>query len=322
VTDILKQQVSGKGIVATKQQTMTNNRELTASIKRLKEKRNAIILAHVYQRGEVQDIADYVGDSLDLSRRAVNTKANVIVFCGVQFMAETAAILNPYKTILLPDKNAGCGLADMATGEQILKFKNQNHGLAIVSYVNSSAEVKAMSDMCCTSANAGDVVNSLSYNSVLFVPDRNLGSYVAEQTNKDVYLWDGYCYVHEQITVSKLRFLKEKYSTAEIIVHPECTASVRHMADFTGSTSQMSKYVKQSRRKEFIVGTEDNFVYRLKSDNPDKKFYQVNSLCEGMNTITLEKVKYSLEKMEYKVHVPDQTREKAEIALNKMLMIS
>jgi len=300
---------------------MATGQELATSINKLKVERNAIILAHVYQRGEVQDIADYVGDSLDLSRKAVNTKADVIVFCGVQFMAETAAILNPSKIVLLPDKNAGCGLADMATDEQIIRLKNQNPDLTVVSYVNSSARVKAVSDICCTSANAVKVVNSLSSDTVLFVPDRNLGSYVAEHTNKDIRLWDGYCYVHEQITIGKIRFLKEKYPNAEIIVHPECTVSVRHMADYTGSTSQMSKYVKQSPQKEFIVGTEDNFVYRLKSDNPDKLFYPVDALCEGMNTITLEKVKLSLERMEYKVHVPEKIREKAEIALYKMLTV-
>jgi len=301
---------------------MATGKELTVSIQELKKARNAIILAHVYQRDEVQDIADYVGDSLDLSRKAVGTQADIIVFCGVQFMAETAAILNPYKTILLPDKHAGCGLADMATDRQIIKLKKQNPGLAVVSYVNSSAGVKAVSDICCTSANAVNVVNSLSFNPVLFVPDRNLGSYVAEHTNKDIRLWDGYCYVHEQITSDMLKSLKEKHPFAEIIVHPECPASVRHIADFTGSTSQMSQYVKQSVQKEFIVGTEDNFVYRLKSDNPNKLFYPVNTLCEGMNTITLEKVKLAMERMEYKVHVPEKTREKAEIALDKMLTIS
>jgi quinolinate synthase len=305
-----------------KKAEMATGKKLVESIKKLKKERNAIILSHVYQRGEVQDIADYVGDSLDLSRRAVRTKADVIVFCGVQFMAETAAILNPHKTVLLPDKNAGCGLADMATGVQILKVKKQNPGMAVVSYVNSSAEVKAVSDICCTSANALTVVNHLSCSNILFIPDRNLGSYVAEHTNKDIHLWDGFCYVHEKIKSDKLQFLKEKYPYAEIIVHPECTAAVRHMANFTGSTSQMSHYVKQSSRKEFIVGTEDNFVYRLKSDNPGKKFYRVNSLCEGMNTITMEKVKLTLERMEYKVRIPEAIREKAEISLDKMLMVS
>lgn len=296
-------------------------RELTESIERLKSERNAIILAHVYQRGEVQDIADYVGDSLDLSRKAVSTEAEVIVFCGVQFMAETAAILNPDKTILLPDINAGCGLADMATEEQIGKLKNENPEISVVSYVNSSATVKAVSDICCTSANAAKVVNAVSSNHILFVPDKNLGSYVAEHTKKDIQLWNGYCYVHEKITTGRLRILKEKFPDAEIIVHPECTASVRHLADFTGSTSQMSKYAKRSERKEFIVGTEDNFLYRLRSDNPDKLFHPVGTVCKGMNTISLEKVESALEKMEHIVHIQEETREKSIIALDKMLSI-
>lgn len=300
---------------------MTTREELIAEINKLKKERNAIILAHVYQRPEIQDIADYVGDSLDLCRRAVNTNAEIIVFCGVQFMAESAAILNPYRTVLLPDKNAGCGLADMATDEQILKLINRNHEMAVVSYVNSSARVKAVSNICCTSANAIYVVNHISNNTVLFVPDRNLGAYVAEHTDKNIRLWDGFCYVHENIRPLTIKSLKDKYPKAEIIVHPECTTAVRHMADFIGSTSQMSKYVKQSCKNEFIVGTEDNFVFRLGSDNPNKKFYRVNTLCQGMNTITLEKIKLALEGMEYKVHVPEKIREKAEISLDKMLTI-
>ena len=300
---------------------MRASQKLIEEIKQLKEEKNAIILAHVYQRGGVQDIADYTGDSLDLSKKAVDTPADIIVFCGVQFMAETAAILNPEKKVLLPDKNAGCGLADMATVEQLKILKKQYPRATVVSYVNSSAAVKAESDICCTSANAINVVNSLPANQILFVPDRNLGSYVAEHTNKDVILWDGYCYVHENITTDKLKFLKEKYVYAEIIVHPECPAPVRHMADFIGSTSQMSRYVAKSQQKEFIVGTEDNFTYRLKKDNPEKNFYPVNTLCKGMNEITLEKVKLTLERMEYKVYISKDIRTKAKIALDKMLTI-
>lgn len=300
---------------------MRTNKELVESIKRLKKEKNAIILAHVYQRGEVQDIADYVGDSLDLSRKAVQTNADVIVFCGVQFMAETAAILNPRKTVLLPDKYAGCGLADMATAQQIAEIKRENPELKVVSYVNSSAEVKAVSDICCTSANAVDVVNSLKSEMILFVPDRNLGSYVAENSGKMIRLWDGYCYVHEQITINDLMSIHDEHPHAEIIVHPECTAPVRKLANFTGSTSQMSRYVKESMQKEFIVGTEDNFAYRLKSDNPDKMFYPVHTLCEGMNTISLEKVKRSLETMEYKIRVSEKIQSKAKIALDKMLEV-
>ncbi|MDD4144997.1 MAG: quinolinate synthase NadA [Prolixibacteraceae bacterium] len=300
---------------------MGTNKELAESVNRLKKQRNAVILAHVYQQGEVQDIADYVGDSLDLSRKAVQTNADVIVFCGVQFMAETAAILNPHKTVLLPDKNAGCGLADMATAQQVSAIKKQDPELKVVSYVNSSAELKAVSDICCTSANAVKVVNSLNSTKVLFVPDRNLGSHVAENSDKIIQLWDGYCYVHEQITLNDLITLHDEHPDAAIIVHPECTAPVRHLADFTGSTSQMSRYVKESKQKEFIVGTEINFVYRLKADNSGKLFYPVNTLCEGMNLISLEKIKWSLENMEYKVMVPDKIRAGAKIALDKMLEV-
>ncbi|MFC2088924.1 quinolinate synthase NadA [Calditrichota bacterium] len=290
-------------------------------IKKLKKEKNAVILAHVYQLGEVQDIADYVGDSLDLSKKAVNIKADIIVFCGVQFMAETAAILNPDKKVLLPDKKAGCGLADMATVEQLKILKKQYPCATVVSYVNSSAAVKAESDICCTSANAVNIVNALPDNQILFAPDKNLGSYMAEYTNKDFILWEGYCYVHENITTDQLYLLKEKHSAAEIIVHPECNAPVRHLADFIGSTSQMSRYVAQSQQKEFIVGTEDNFAYRLKKDNPEKKFYPVNTHCEGMNEITIGKVKLALEKMKYKIHIPKEIRTKAKTALNRMLTI-
>jgi len=290
-------------------------------IEKLKKDKNAVILAHVYQRGEVQDIADYVGDSLDLSKKAVSTIADVIVCCGVQFMAETVAILNPNKKVLLPDKNAGCGLADMATVVKLKKLKEQHPAAAVVSYVNSSAAIKAESNVCCTSANAINVVNSLPDNQILFVPDRNLGSYVAEHTNKDITLWDGYCYVHENIKTDQLKSLREKYVDAEIIVHPECPTAVRHMADFIGSTSQMSRYVSQSHRKEYIVGTEDNFLYRLKIDNQDKLFYRVNTLCKGMNEINLEKVKSALEKMEHIIQIPKEIRTKAKAALDKMLTI-
>jgi len=300
---------------------MAADKKWVESVNRLKKERNAVILAHVYQRGEVQDIADYVGDSLELSRKAVQTDADVIVFCGVQFMAETAAILNPHKTVLLPDKNAGCGLADMATAQQVAGIKKQNPELKVVSYVNSSAEVKAVSDICCTSANAVEVVNSLRSDSVLFVPDRNLGSHVAENSDKLIQLWDGYCYVHEQITVNDLMALHDEHPDAAIVVHPECTAPVRHLADFTGSTSQMLRYVKESQQKEFIVGTETNFGYRLKADNPGKIFYPVHTFCEGMNTISVEKIKWSLEKMENKVGVPEKIRIKAKIALDKMLEV-
>jgi len=283
--------------------------------------KNAIILAHVYQPGEVQDIADYTGDSLDLSKKAVSTNADVIVFCGVRFMAETASILNPDKKIILPDESAGCGLADMATVEQLKSKKKEYPDAAVVSYVNSSAAIKAESDICCTSANAIDVVNSQPQDQILFLPDRNLGSYVAEHTDKDVVLWDGFCYVHENITVEQLKKIKEMHPSAEIIVHPECTTPVRHFADFIGSTSQMSRYVAQADQQEFIVGTEDNFVYRLQMDNPDKTFYPVGTSCGGMNQINVVKIKLALEQMKYKVYLPKEIQSRAKHALDKMLRI-
>jgi len=300
---------------------LRTNQKHIEEINRLKDEKNAVILAHVYQRGEVQDIADYTGDSLDLSRKAVDTSADVIVFCGVQFMAETAAILNPHKKILLPDRNSGCGLADMASVEQLKKMKKQYPDSVVVSYVNSTAAIKAESDICCTSANAVSVVKSVPENLILFIPDRNLGSYVAEQTDKNIILWDGYCYVHENIELGQLKILKEKHPHAEIIVHPECCDKVRHMADFVGGTAQMSSYAAQSNNREFIVGTETNFTYRLKKDNPHKHFYAVHSLCDGMNLITLEKIRFSLERLEYSIVIQEKVRKKAKVALDKMLMI-
>ena len=295
--------------------------EIIKEIKRLKKEKNAVILAHVYQIGNVQDIADYTGDSLDLSRKATSTNADVIVFCGVGFMAETAYLVNPTKIVLIPDKNADCGLADMATVEQLKSKKKEYPDAAVVSYVNSSAAIKAESDICCTSANAIDVINSLNHNQILFPPDRNLGGYVAEYTGKEIILWDGFCYVHENITVEQLKKIKEMHSSAEIIVHPECTTPVRHFADFIGSTSQMSRHADQSDQKEFIVGTEDNFIYRLREDNPDKKFYPVGTLCTGMNQINVEKVELALEQMKYKVYLPKEIQSRAKQALDKMLRI-
>jgi quinolinate synthase len=300
---------------------MKERARIAERIHQLKRERNAVILAHVYQRPEVQDIADHVGDSLELARKAMHTSADVIVFCGVRFMAETAAILNPEKTVLLPDPNAECALASMAAEYQLREMKAKHPHAIVVSYVNSSTAVKAESDICCTSANAVAVVNSLPENLILFVPDRNLGSYVAERTQRHIIRWDGYCYVHEQITTDELISLKKGHPNAEIIVHPECTAAVRQIADFIGSTSQMSRYVASSPQTEFIVGTESNFSYRLKRDNPDKDFYTVSSVCSGMNEITLEKTKSALERLQYRVQVPEGLRQKAEAALKPMLMI-
>jgi len=294
-------------------------------IEKLKMERNAIILAHVYQRGEVQDIADFTGDSLDLSKKAVGTDAEIIVFCGVKFMAETAAILNPDKTVLLPVKNAGCDLADMATVEELRQKKKEHPKAVVVSYVNSSAAIKAESDICCTSANAVNVVKSLK-GVVLFVPDKNLGSYVAKKTGrkigKDIILWDGYCYVHEEdIDVKKIEALRNTYPHAKVMVHPECNPKVTMIADYIGSTSGMLKHARHSETKEFIVGTDDGLIHRLQKENPDKRFYSLNALCEDMKKIYLKDVVKSLEKIQYKIEVPKKISDKAKNALDRMLEI-
>ncbi len=300
---------------------MKEKYEIIKKIKKLKKDHKAIILAHVYQIGDVQDIADYTGDSLGLSRKAAKTDADVIVFCGVKFMAETAHLLSPTKTVLLPDKNADCGLADMATVKELVTWKKKYPNAAVVSYVNSLAAIKAESNICCTSANAIDVVNSCPQDTILFLPDKNLGSYVAEHTDKNVVLWKGFCYVHEKIQPKQLKKLKKAHPTAEIIVHPECTPRVRHMSNFIGSTSQMLRYVTQADQQEFIVGTEDNFVYRLQKDNPEKIFYPVGSSCIGMNRINLEKIKLALEQSKYEIYFPKDIQSRAKKALDKMLRI-
>ncbi|RLF40641.1 MAG: quinolinate synthase [Thermoplasmata archaeon] len=295
--------------------------ELIEEIRELKEKHNAVILSHVYQEGDIQDIADFVGDSLGLSRKAVETNADIIVFCGVLFMAETAYILNPDKKVLIPDPNAGCFLADTATLSKLKAKKREYPNAAVVSYVNSSAQIKAYSDVCCTSANAIQVVESIPSKEILFIPDRNLADYVAEHTDKKIIPWDGYCLVHENISIETIQRLKDLHPNAEIVVHPECKADVRHIANYIGSTSAMARYISESPAKEFIVGTEDNFVYRVRRDNPDKIFYPVGTKCIGMRRITLEKLRDSLLEMKYEITIPENIRRKAKKALDKMLEV-
>jgi len=304
---------------------MMNEKTRNIFIKRiedLKEKRNAIILAHVYQRKEVQEIADYIGDSLDLSERVMDIDASVIVFCGVRFMAETAAILNPEKIVLLPDNGAGCELADMASLEDLKAIKTIYPNIPIVNYVNSTAVVKAESDICCTSANAVNVVNSLNEDKILFLPDKNLGAWVNEKTDKQIITWDGYCYVHEEnITTEKIEKLKKLHSHSKIIVHPECSGSVRNLADFIGGTGDMRRYVKQEKADEFIVGTEDGIINTLKKENPHKIFYSVETICNGMKKIDLEKIFLSLKTMKHRVNVPENIRSESRMALVKMLSV-
>jgi len=298
--------------------------EIIDKISALKKRRNAVILAHNYQPGEVQDIADFVGDSLDLSQKAAETSAGVIVFCGVRFMAETASILCPDKVVLLPDMNAGCLLADMITAEQLRAKKKEHPQAVVVCYVNSPAEVKAESDICCTSANAIRVVESLDAREVLFVPDQNLGDYVSTKTGKKMILWPGFCPTHAvMIRPERIRELRQEYPQAKVVVHPECTPEVIALADEVLSTGGMCRYAQRDEVREMIVGTEVGIIHRLKKENPGKRFIPVSeqAICPDMKLITLEKVLRSLEEMGPEVKVPEEIRLRAKAAVDKMLKI-
>jgi quinolinate synthase len=321
---------------------------ITEEILNLKAKRNAIILAHNYQRGEVQDIADYTGDSLELSRLAANTDCNVIVFCGVNFMAESASILSPDKIVLLPAKNASCPMADMisVSGPRALKnyfpgyevaepytfpadftlmdIKKRYPHAPVVTYVNSSAEVKAASDICCTSANAVKVVDSLKENEVICVPDKHLAAWIAHNTNKRIISWDGFCHVHDRVTPSDIDNARQRYPQAVILAHPECRLDVLLKADHVTSTSGMLRYAASSDAKEFVIGTEVELIYRLKKDNPEKRFYPLRGdmICPNMKKTTLKTVLAALQNLEHIIKTPEPIRERANQALNRMLSVT
>jgi quinolinate synthase len=302
---------------------MDRQPELTEKIMELKKKRNAVILAHNYQLGEIQDIADFVGDSLDLSQNAAKTDADVIVFCGVHFMAETASILCPDKTVLLPDEHAGCPMANMITAPQ-LRAKKKEHPLAtVVCYINSSAAVKAESYICCTSANAVSVVESLDTNEIIFVPDQYLGHYVSTKTGKKMILWPGFCPTHARIMPEHIVKLRHEYPEAKVVVHPECRPDVIALADEVLSTSGMIKFAKREDVQEMIVGTEMGIIHRLKKENPGKRFIPVSeqAICPNMKLITLEKVLWSLEEIVPKVKVSEKIRLKAKAAVDRMLAV-
>ena len=296
--------------------------DIAGKIAELKKKRNAVILVHNYQSPEVQNIADFMGDSLDLSRKAAETDAKVIVFCGVHFMAETASILCPEKTVLLPDLNAGCPMADMITVKELKELKSRYPGHAVVCYINTSAEIKAESDVCCTSSNAVNVVNAVKDRDIIFVPDQNLGDYVSKQTGKKMILYGGYCVIHCRILASDILKARRDHPDAEILVHPECTPDVVKLADKVLSTNGMVRYARESSKKELVIGTEQGIIYRLKKENPAKKFYPVTekALCENMKKITLEKVLWSLQDMKNIVRVDEQTAVKAKKAIDRMLL--
>lgn len=299
--------------------------QLKEEILQLKKERNAVIMAHYYQAPEVQDIADVVGDSLELARRAADTKADVIVLCGVHFMAESAVILSPDKIVLLPDIAAGCPMADTVTGELLRERKKQNPNAVVVSYVNTSAEVKAESDICCTSANAVKIVESIPQEKeILFVPDRNLGSYVMEKTGRPMMFWDGCCCVHDRVTTWDIRRAKQAFPNAPILVHPECRQGVISMADYVGSTAGIIKFAKESVATEFIIVTELGILHQLEEQCIAKKFHLASPglLCRSMKKTTLEKVKNTLQTMEPQVTVAPDIRQKALQSLERMLAVN
>jgi len=297
--------------------------ELRDKILDLKKKRNAVILVHNYQLGEVQDIGDFIGDSLGLSQNAAKTNSDVIVFCGVHFMAETASILCPRKTVLLPDIHAGCPMANMLTAEALIEKKKEYPGVPVVCYINSSAAVKAESDICCTSANAIKVVESVEAAEVLFVPDQYLGHYVVSKTNKKLILWPGFCPTHARIRPEHINQLRKEYPNAVVVVHPECKPDVIALADRVSSTSGMIHFAKQDDVKEMIVGTESGIIHRLRKENPGKRFIPVTeqAVCPNMKLINLEKILWTLEEMSPEVKVPEDIRLGAIDAVDKMLEI-
>ena len=299
--------------------------ELVEKINRLRKERNAVILVHNYQIPEVQDIADFVGDSLELSIKASQTDAEVIVFCGVHFMAETAKILSPGKTVLLPDKDAGCPMADMITAEQLRALKAEHPRAKAICYVNTSADVKAECDLCCTSANAVRMVGEVLKDAeeIIFVPDQYLAAFVTQQTGRTFIVWPGFCPTHARILPQHILELKSKYPHARVVVHPECRPEVDALADAVLSTGGMIRYARQPEVHQMIVGTEMGIIHRLQKENPGKDFIPVcpQAVCPNMKLTTLEKVLWCLEDMEPRIVVPEDIRLKAKTAVERMLQV-
>ncbi len=292
-------------------------------INRLKKELNAIILAHNYQPPEVQDIADFVGDSLDLAKKGARTEASIIVFCGVRFMAESAKILAPEKTVLLPVQDAGCAMADMVDEDKLKDLKQKNPDAKVVCYVNTTARTKALCDYCCTSANALAVVQSIPEKKIIFVPDRNLGHWVKTQTDKEIILYPGYCYVHKKIKRDTVSKIKSAYPDAEVLIHPEADPETLELADYVLSTNGMVNQVKKSRARRFIIGTESGLIHRLKKENPGKEFFSAGDalVCVNMKKTRLFDILHALENMEYKIEIEPAIMNQAKRALQKMVEI-
>ena len=305
--------------------TELNQQEIVERINKLRKERNAVILVHNYQLGEVQDIGDYVGDSLGLSIEARDVECDVIVFCGVRFMAETAKILSPDKTVLLPVAEAGCPMADMVTADQLREFKKEHPGVIAVAYVNSTAELKTEVDICCTSANAEKVVASIPEDKeIIFLPDKNLGANVARDLGRKLMLWPGFCPTHMRISKEMINQRKEEFPEAVVIVHPECTPEVVEMADASLSTGGMLKFAAETDAKQIIIGTELGIIHRLKKENPDKMFIPVSeqAICPSMKLIELHDVLNALENMETEIILTPEVIAKAKASIVKMIEIS
>jgi len=292
-------------------------------IARLKRELNAIIVAHNYQRPETQDIADFTGDSLELARKCAEVEAETIVFCGVRFMAETAAILNPSSMVLLSHPDAGCPLADMIDVKKLRQWKAQYPEAAVVAYVNTTAAIKAESDICCTSANGVEVVNAVPNEEILFIPDQNLGHYISTKTKKRIILYPGFCDTHAKVTAEQVRLAKQRYPQAKVLVHPECHPEVIKLADAALSTAQMLRYAKQSNEKTFLIGTEEGILHPLRKQNPEKEFHLLSDsfICHDMKKTTLETVIETMQTKSNVVTVPEEIRIKAKQAIDRMLAI-
>lgn len=301
-----------------------NPKQAKERIAKLKRELNAIIVAHNYQRPEVQDIADFTGDSLELAQRCVDADAEIIVLCGVRFMAETAAILNPASTVLLSHPDAGCPLADMINVGELKQWKERYPKAIVVAYVNTTAAIKAESNICCTSANGVEVVTSCLAKEILFIPDQNLGHYISTKTNKRMILYPGFCDTHAKVTAEQVRLAKQRYPQAKVLVHPECRPEVINLADAALSTSQMVRYAKSCNEKTFLIGTEEGILHPLRKENPDKEFHLISDgfICPEMKKTTLETIIKTMESRSNVVTVPEETRIKAKQAIDRMLAIT
>jgi len=302
---------------------MPDHADIVQEIRQLKAERDAILLVHNYQPAEIQDIADLTGDSLELSRAAATIDGKVIVFCGVDFMAETAAILSPEKTVLLPAEDACCPMAQMITADELILAKERHPGAAVVCYVNTSAEVKAESDICCTSSNAVKVVNSVRQDEIIFVPDQNLGRYAQRFTKKKIFPWEGFCIVHDQITPGQVREARRAHPGAALLVHPECRPEVIDLADHVASTSGIIKEVCSSGAQEFIIGTEVGILHRIHKECPDKRCYPLSerAICQNMKKTDLVKIRNSLATLRPRITVPDDVAARARGAIERMLAL-